>query len=114
MSTEDDAHAEIRKQISEVHDRVTDLIKGQGAAVRWALAIVASIWITILGYIYRIDISVLAHHGASKTIVDRLDETFDNIELNMKHTIDLNEKDHIIFRRKIESCERRLYRLHID
>ena len=109
MSTEDDAHAEIRKQISGVHDRVNDLIKGQGALVRWAIILIISIWLTILGYIYRIDVSVLAHHGASKTIVNRIDEAFAEIELTMKRTMGLNEKEHDRFRRRLVECEQHLY-----
>ena len=109
MTEEEDEHAEIRKQISTVHDRVNDLIKGQGAIVRWALVIIIAIWLSILGYIYRIDVSLLSHLGASKTVVDRIDEAFDNIELTMNRSLNLNEKEHNKFRRRLDSCEYRMY-----
>ena len=106
----DDTHAEeLDRRISDLCNRLDVFKETRNIVIKWALSIIIGVWLSILGYIYRIDVAVVQHTGQSASIVNRVDGLFSHMNTRIESLIGGVEKQQDRIEHRLDVLERREY-----
>lgn len=106
----DDAHAEdLDRRISELCVRLDVFKETRNTVIKWALTALIGVWLSVIGYVYRIDVAVVQHTGQSASIVNRVDGLFGHMNTRIESLIGRVEKQQDRIEHRLDVLERREY-----